>query len=196
MDALNSEFTGKVILFTAPSGAGKTTIVRHLLATYPQQLSFSISATSRSKRSGEMDGQDYYFLSKDAFMKRVAEGDFLEWEEVYQGLYYGTLHSEISRIWGDQKHIIFDVDVHGALDIKEHFGSQCLAIFIRPPSLQTLIDRLKKRQTETPTSLRKRIARVKRELTFEHRFDKVLLNDILEVALKEAEVMVEEFILT
>lgn len=191
-----SIFEGKVIVFTAPSGAGKTTIVRHLIETFPNEIAFSISATSRQIRPSESNGVDYYFLSSSDFQSRIDNGDFLEWEEVYEGLMYGTLYSEIHRIWAEEKHIIFDVDVHGASAIKKHFGDQCLAIFIRPPSLQILINRLKKRNTETPSSLRKRIDRVKEELTFEYRFDKILVNDILEVALKEAEVMVEEFILT
>ena len=188
------DVTKKVVVFTAPSGSGKTTIVRHLLKTYHRQLGFSVSATSREPREGEIDGEDYYFLTAQNFLKHIERGDFLEWEEVYINQYYGTLKSEVTRIWGEEKHIIFDVDVIGAKDIKAHFGEQCLAIFIRPPSIQVVIKRLKKRGSETPANLEKRIARIKRELTFEEAFDKVLINDILDVALKEAELLVEEFI--
>ena len=187
-------FHGKVMVFTAPSGAGKTTIVQHLLATYPDELSFSVSATSRTPRDGEIHGVDYYFLSQDQFQEKIDKGAFLEWEEVYPGQCYGTLLHEIDRIWSVSKHIIFDVDVKGATNIKNHFNDHCLAIFIRPPSLQVLADRLRKRATESTNDLRRRISRVKGELTYENNFDKVLVNDILEVALKEAEMLVEEFL--
>ncbi len=186
---------GKVMIFTAPSGAGKTTIVRHLLGMY-EVLDFSVSATSRARRSKEVDGKDYYFLTSDVFKQKIEQEAFLEWEEVYPNQYYGTLHSEIDRIWKEGKHIIFDVDVNGAMDIKKAFGDRCLSIFIRPPSIQVLIDRLKKRGSETAESLRKRVARIKHEMTFEHRFDRVIVNDILEVALKEAEYLVEEFLVS
>lgn len=187
-------FQGKVIIFTAPSGGGKTTIVRHLLHSYADDLDFSVSATSRGKRSGEIDGKDYYFLSKEEFQDKIDSGAFLEWEEVYTDLFYGTLTSEVDRIWSLKKHIIFDVDVKGAQSIKSYFGDKCLAIFIKPPSLNILVNRLKSRGTEDEQSLRKRITRVKHEMTYEHLFDKILVNDILEVAQKEAALMVEEFI--
>ena len=193
-DSPSNEFAGKVVIFTAPSGAGKTTIVRHLLNTCQQDLDFSISATSRAKRAGEKDGKDYYFLSKEDFQTKIDQDAFLEWEEVYSDLFYGTLKSEVDRIWSFRKHIIFDVDVKGAQSIKSHFGHQCLAIFIKPPSLNILVNRLKSRGTEDETSLRKRITRIKHEMTYEHLFDKILVNDILEVAQKEAALMVEEFI--
>ncbi len=190
----STEFHGKVIIFTAPSGGGKTTIVRHLLNSYSTYLDFSVSATSRAKRPGEKNGKDYYFLSKEEFQSKIRAEAFLEWEEVYADLYYGTLKSEVDRIWSLKKHIIFDVDVKGAQSIKSHFGDRCLAIFIRPPSLNVLINRLKSRGTEDEKSLRKRITRVKHEMTYEQLFDKILVNDILEVAKKEAALMVEEFI--
>ena len=188
------DFQGKVIIFTAPSGGGKTTIVRHLLNTYQDDLDFSVSATSREIRPGEENGKDYYFLTKEEFENKIQAGAFLEWEEVYKDLFYGTLKSEVERIWSLKKHIIFDVDVKGAQSIKSHFGDQCLAIFIKPPSLNILVNRLKSRGTEDEKSLRKRITRVKHEMTYEHLFDKILVNDILEVAQKEAALMVEEFI--
>lgn len=184
---------GKVIIFTAPSGAGKTTVVQHLLTTY-EALDFSISATTRPKRWYEQDGKDYYFITEDDFKLKIEEGKFLEWEEVYTGKYYGTLLSEVQRIWSKGKEIIFDVDVKGATTIKQHFGNDALAVFIKPPSLQILIDRLKERGTESPEALKQRIERVKNELTYEHRFDKILVNDILEVTLKEAEIMIEDFL--
>ena len=182
----------KIIVITAPSGAGKTTIVRHLLKTY-DELDFSVSATNRKKRSHEKDGVDYYFLSTREFKKRVKDDEFLEWEEVYDNQYYGTLKSEVDRIWENGKHIIFDIEVKGATNIKKMYPD-AMVIFIRPPSLSILVDRLKKRKTETEQSLKKRIARVKEELTYENNFDKVLVNDVLEVTLKEAELMIESFI--
>ncbi len=191
---MEDSFEGKVLIITAPSGAGKTTIVQHLLKRFPDSLAFSVSATSRNIRQGEQDGIDYYFLSPGAFMEKVERGEFLEWEEVYKDQYYGTLYSEIDRIWKDRKHIIFDVDVKGAKKLKTHFVSESVAVFVRPPSLQVLVDRLRRRNTETIKSLKKRINRIKEELTYEFQFDKVLVNDILEVTLKEAELLVEEFI--
>lgn len=184
---------GKVIIFTAPSGAGKTTVVRHLLKSF-DFLSFSISVTTRAKRPHEIDGVDYYFIDVPEFQNRIDSKAFLEWEEVYPGKYYGTLVSEISRIWAENKHILFDVDVKGATTIKRYFADNALAVFIKPPSLQVLIDRLKTRATDSPESLRQRIERIKNELTYENRFDKILVNDILEVTLKDAEMMVLDFI--
>jgi guanylate kinase len=184
---------GKVIIFTAPSGAGKTTVVRHLLKHF-DFLSFSISATTRPRRSHEINGVDYYFMDGTEFQNNIDTGSFLEWEEVYPGKFYGTLVSEVSRIWADDKHILFDVDVKGATAIKRYFGENALAVFIKPPSLQILLSRLKTRGTESHESLKQRIERIKNELTFENRFDKILVNDILEVTLKEAEMIVEDFI--
>ena len=188
-----TEFQGKVIILTAPSGAGKTTVVRHLLKKY-DQLAFSISATTRDRRPYETDMVDYYFLDTNTFKQRVASGEFLEWEEVYKDLFYGTLKSEVDRLWSLQKYIVFDVDVLGAMALKEFFGSAALTIFVKPPSLQTLVDRLKARATESTEDLKKRISKINKELSFEQRFDKILVNDILEVSLKEAELRLEEFL--
>jgi len=186
-------FNGKLIVLTAPSGGGKTTIKRHLLKTY-DELGFSISVTTRDKRSKEVDGEDYYFKTVEEF-HRLKEADaFVEWEEVYEGLYYGTLKSEVDRLWKNHKHIIFDVDVNGAKDIKKLYGDNCLAIFIRPPSIQVIIDRLKARATETEVSLAKRILRMEKEMSHEKEFDTILVNDLLAVALKESEYLVESFL--
>jgi guanylate kinase len=182
---------GKLIVVTAPSGAGKTTIVRHLLNKYPQ-LSFSVSATNRAKRDGETDGKDYYFFSTEVFREKVANGEFLEWEEVYDNQYYGTLKSEIERLWAAGKHIIFDVDVRGAQNIQQQYRRRTKSIFVKPPSREILFERLRNRKTETEESLRKRIARAEEELACEKKFDIILLNDNLEVALKEAEAIVEK----
>mgnify|MGYP001828804872 CR=1 FL=1 len=190
-----STFEGKVIVFTAPSGAGKTTIVRHLLKVNAD-LGFSVSATTRSRRAQEVDGKDYYFLTEQEFLTRKQAGEFLEWEEVYDGLFYGTLKSEVDRLWSEQKHIVFDVDVKGALRIKSHFSDRCMAVFVQPPSLKTLIDRLKARGSEDTRSLQKRISRIKHELTFGGNFDAMIINDVLEVTLKEAELMVEDFLVS
>ena len=184
---------GKMIVLTAPSGGGKTTIKKHLLAKYPQ-LAFSISVTTRKIRETETEGVDYYFKSVEAFKQLIEDDAFVEWEEVYQNQFYGTLKSEVERIWAQGKHIIFDVDIYGAQDIKKLYADQCLAIFIRPPSIQVIIERLKARDTETPESLAKRTSRTRKELSFEKEFDKVLMNDILQVAFKDAEVMVETFL--
>jgi len=182
-----------LFIFTAPSGAGKTTIVRHLLKTY-DFLDFSISATTRDMRDHEVDGKDYYFLTPEEFRAKVDDDAFIEWEEVYEDQYYGTLKSEVDRVWESGKHIVFDIEVKGATNIKEIYGDACHAIFIKPPSLEILIERLTNRKTESESSLKKRIARVKREMTYQNTFDAVLVNDLLQVALKEAEFMVETFV--
>jgi guanylate kinase len=183
----------KLIIITAPSGAGKTSIVRELLKKN-DQLAFSISATTRKKRPHEKDGVDYYFLGHEAFKKRIENGEFAEWEEVYENQFYGTLKSEIERIWALDKHIIFDIEVKGAQNIKKAYGDQALAIFIKPPSLETLINRLKNRKTENEKSLKKRIQRAKKELEFENKFDCVVVNDILEDAVKDVEKLLEKFL--
>ncbi len=186
-------FEGKMFIFTAPSGAGKTTIVRHLLDKY-NFLDFSISATTRNKRPHEQDKVDYYFMSVDEFKENVANGAFIEWEEVYENQFYGTLKSEVERIWSNNKHLVFDIDVRGAQNIKRFFGDKCMSVFVRPPSVEVLIDRLINRNTETPESLQKRISKVRREMEYENTFDMVLVNDLLEVSFVEAEHIVETFI--
>lgn len=193
MSKVNDKFKGRMIVFTAPSGAGKTTIVRHLLKTY-DKLDFSVSATTREKRPKEKEGRDYYFMSVETFKSKRRRSKFVEWEEVYENQFYGTLKSEIDRIWADKKYVVFDIDVKGAKSIKKKYGDQCLAVFIKPPSLDIIIQRLKNRKTETEASLKKRIRRIKRELKYENQFDLVLVNDLLEVALKEAELIVENYI--
>jgi guanylate kinase len=184
---------GKLVIVTAPSGAGKTTIVKHLLSV-EANLVFSVSATTRPIRASEEDGKDYYFLSIDNFKQKVKENAFVEWEEVYPGKCYGTLKSEVERIWNNKKHIIFDVDVKGALSLKNKFPDNTISIFIQPPSLEILIDRLQKRNTETPETLATRIERVKYELTFAPQFDHVIVNDNLDKAKQEAQLLVHNFI--
>jgi guanylate kinase len=184
---------GKIIIFTAPSGSGKTTVVRHVLNKF-DFLDFSVSATTRKKRPHEKDGVDYYFMSEEEFKLKRRKRKFAEWQEVYNNQYYGTLKSEIERIWEADKHIVFDIEVKGATNIKKKYGDKALAVFIKVPSLEILIQRLKDRKTESESSLKKRIKRVKRELTYERAFDTVLVNDKLEDTLKEAEKIVEDFI--
>ena len=184
---------GKLIIISAPSGAGKTTIVRHLLAQN-LPLSFSISATSRPKREQEQDKKDYYFLSADEFRERAENGDFLEWEEVYHNQFYGTLKSEIDRIWATGHHVVFDIDVLGGVNLKKQFQEQALSIFIKPPSHECLVERLKGRGTESAESLQKRVAKAEFELGYESQFDKVVVNDILEEAQAEVIDLVQQFI--
>lgn len=176
---------GKAIIFSAPSGGGKTTIVRHLLKQ-DLGLAFSISACTRKPRPNEVDGKDYYFLSTEAFQRKIEEDAFVEWEEFYGGSYYGTLKSEVQRIWEEGKHVIFDVDVKGGISLKQHFGDQALSIFVRPPSVEELKRRLVDRGTETETDLAKRLERATMELSKENDFDYILINDQLEVAFSEA----------
>lgn len=183
----------KLIIVSAPSGAGKTTIVRHLLAM-SLPLSFSVSATSRTPRTGEVDGHDYYFLSADAFRQKIEAGEFLEWEEVYPGTYYGTLKSEVERLWSEGKSVVFDVDVIGGLNIKKIYGDKALAIFVQPPSVETLRLRLYNRSTESEYKIATRIAKAEYELSFAPQFDVVLINDNLQAALVEAEKRVINFL--
>lgn len=185
-----------MVVFTAPSGAGKTTIVRHLLNKYKDALGFSISATTRKKRANEVNGKDYYFLTQDEFKAKTKNGSFVEWEEVYEGQYYGTLKSEIDRQLAAGKKLLFDIDVKGAESIKAKYNEKCLVVFVKPPSFRALVQRLSDRKTETPKSFEKRIKRVKKELLFEHTFDTVLLNDVLDVTLKNAEKIIEENMLS
>lgn len=180
------------MVFTAPSGSGKTTIVRHLLEKF-DQLEFSISATTRSKRDHETDGKDYYFLTVEAFKEKIDQEAFVEWEEVYPGRFYGTLKSEVERIWKEGKFVLFDVDVLGAGSIKKMYGEKCLAVFVKPPSMETLVERLKARRTETPETLEIRKARFLKELEHESYFDMVLINDQLANALADAETLVRNF---
>lgn len=184
---------GKLIIFSAPSGSGKTTIVRHLLAKY-NNLGFSISACTRDRRGrNEVHGKDYYFLTPEDFKTRIDNNEFVEWEEVYPGGYYGTLKSEIERLWASGKHVIFDVDVKGGLKLKEYFQERALAIFVKAPSEEAIKERLMSRGTETEDSLSKRLFKVKFEMSFQDKFDVILVNDDLEAALAKAEELVEDF---
>lgn len=184
---------GKLIIFSAPSGSGKTTIVRHLLAKY-NNLGFSISACTRDRRGrNEVQGKDYYFLTPEEFKNSIDNNEFVEWEEVYPGGYYGTLKSEIERLWAEGKHVLFDVDVKGGLKLKEYFKERALAIFVKAPSEEAIKERLMARGTETEDSLSKRLFKVKFEMSFQDRFDVILLNDNLENALIKAEELVENF---
>jgi guanylate kinase len=185
--------SGKAIIVSAPSGAGKTTIVKHLLKVIPQ-LEFSISACSRPKRDEETHGKDYYFISGDIFREKIARDEFVEWQEVYPGSYYGTLKSEMDRIWKLDKTPIFDVDVVGAVNLKKYFGDHGLGIFIQPPSIEELEHRLKKRGTESDETLRKRVDKAAYELTFANRFDKILVNDNLEIKCREIVESVMDFL--
>lgn len=184
---------GKLIIFSAPSGAGKTTIVQHLLKTLPS-LSFSISATTRQRRGNEVDGQDYYFISKEDFLHKIAHKDFVEFEEVYSGTFYGTLRSELERIWEGGKHIIFDIDVKGGLHLKKKYGDQALAVFVDPPSLEVLIKRLSGRGTDSPSQLTERIKKADEELKYASQFDVILKNHDLKTACAEAEKLVNDFL--
>ena len=187
-------FQGKLFVFSAPSGSGKTTIVRHLLAQEKFNLEFSISATSREARGEEIDGKDYYFISLKEFKQHIKNEDFLEWEEVYRDNFYGTLKSEIERIWAKGKHVIFDIDVAGGLRIKKKFPAQTLAVFVKPPSIDELKIRLKKRKTESDEKINMRIAKASIELATAPQFDKIIKNYDLEVAFKEAETLVGNYL--
>ena len=184
----------KLLVFTAPSGAGKTTVVQHLLDEYRDALGFSVSATTRKKRKYERGGKDYYFISKEEFKKSIDKNEFVEWEEVYEDQFYGTLKSEVERLWKKGKAVVFDIDVKGALNIKKNYGEDSLVVFISPPSLEILIERLKNRGTESEKSLKKRIARVKKEMDYKDKFDIVLINDFLPETFRKAEQIVEDFL--
>jgi guanylate kinase len=185
---------GKLIIFSAPSGSGKTTIVRHLLSKFSNQLAFSVSACTREKRDHEIAGKDYYFLSLADFHKKIANQEFAEWEEVYAGNYYGTLKAEIERLWAEGKNVIFDVDVKGGLKLKEAYGDQALAVFVKVTSEDEIKRRLASRGTESADTLATRLAKVRYEQSFEHEFDEVLINNELHVALENAEDLVERFL--
>lgn len=184
---------GKLLIFCAPSGAGKSTIVKHLM-TLEMRLAFSISCTSRSPRQGELHGREYHFLTPGQFREKIENNEFVEWEEVYPDQFYGTLKSEVERIWGEGYHALFDIDVMGGLNLKGTFGDKALSIFVEPPSMKVLEDRLRSRGTDDEESLQKRIGKAEYELSFAPRFDRILVNDKLEDALAEAESMVGEFL--
>ena len=186
--------TGKLIVFSAPSGSGKTTIVRHLLSKKELNLEFSVSATSREPRDYEIDGKDYYFMSLNEFKQHIKNDDFLEWEEVYRDNFYGTLKSEVQRIWNEGKHVIFDIDVVGGLDIKNIYPEHTLAVFVKPPSVEELKIRLKKRQTESDERINMRVAKASIEMATAPQFDKILINNDLDTALKDAYQLVKSFI--
>ncbi|MEZ5082545.1 MAG: guanylate kinase [Bacteroidales bacterium] len=176
---------GKLIIFSAPSGAGKTTIVKYLLST-DLPIAFSVSAASRPIRPNETNGKDYLFIKPEEFKKKIKNNEFLEWEEVYEDHFYGTLKSEVQRMWDEGKHVVFDVDVEGGLNIKKFYGDKALAIFIMPPTAAHLEQRLRDRSTESEESLKKRLTKANYELTYADKFDTVLINDDLEEAKKKA----------
>ena len=184
----------KIIILAAPSGAGKTSVSRHLLKTFSGQLAFSISAATRSPRNNEKDKVDYYFITAEAFRQKINEHAFAEWEMVYEGKYYGTLKSELERIWHEGKAPLLDVDVKGGIHIQEQYPGQCLSLFIEPPSIEELRRRLEARGTETPESLEARISKATYELSFKDRFNHIIINDKLEHACAEAEAVVRAFL--
>lgn len=185
---------GKAIIFSAPSGSGKTTIVRSLLRSC-NYLAFSISATTRPRRvNREIDGKDYYFLSADEFKGKINKDEFIEWEEVYNGNYYGTLKSEIDRLWSMGKHVIFDVDVKGGIQLKKHFKDKALAIFVKVKDLSVLEQRLRHRNTESDESINKRLAKSEYELSFEEEFDKTVISDELTLTLETSKKIVDDFV--
>jgi guanylate kinase len=190
---LISKMSGKLILFCGPSGSGKTTLVHHLLKNNPN-LCFSVSATTRPKREIEKDGIDYHFLTVEDFKKKIENDEFIEWEEVYKNGFYGTLKSEVEKIWKQDKVAVFDVDVEGGLKIKDKFGDNLLAVFVMPPTINDLHIRLKARETETAESLQARIEKAEHELTYASRFDHVLINDDKEKAFKEAQLLIDDFL--
>jgi len=185
---------GKLIVFSAPSGSGKTTIVKHLLKQEDLCLGFSVSATSRPVRRNEIDGKDYYFISVETFKKHITQNDFVEYEEVYTDNFYGTLKSEVARIWASGKHVIFDIDVVGGLNIKKQYPNRTLAVFVQPPSVEIMEQRLRKRNTETEAKIKERVAKAEKELKFAKEFDVILVNDVLKEAQNKAYKIVKDFI--
>ncbi len=184
----------KVLIFSAPSGSGKSTIVNHILSLYPGSMEFSVSATSRPPRGEEVHGREYYFLSTEEFRQMIAEDKFVEYEEVYEGRFYGTLKSECERIWAAGHVIIFDVDVKGGVNLKRYFGDAALSVFIKAPSVEVLRERLIKRGTDSPEAIEERVAKAEEELTYAPKFDYVLVNDDLSTAYSESEKVVEDFL--
>jgi guanylate kinase len=183
----------KIIIITAPSGAGKTSITHYLLNKYPK-LAFSISAATRSPRGKEQNGVDYYFMSVDAFRQKITEHAFVEWEMVYEGKYYGTLKAELERIWNENRIPVLDIDVKGAIHVQQKFADKCLSIFIEPPSVEELKRRLESRGTESPESLLTRVNKASYEISFNHHFTKTIVNDNLEKACAETEKVVIDFL--
>jgi guanylate kinase len=186
-------FAKKIIVITAPSGAGKTSITRYLLEKIPQ-LSFSISAATRQPRQGEVTGNEYYFLSINEFHRRIKSDEFLEWEMVYEGKYYGTLRSEMERLWNEEKYPLLDIDVQGAIHVNEQYGVNCLSIFIEPPSVQELERRLASRGTESKQELQTRIAKAEYELSFSNQFDEIIVNANLHQACTDTEKLIRNFL--
>jgi len=189
-----ASYLNKLIIIAAPSGAGKTSVTRHLLKAFPDDLSFSISCATRKPRNKEIHGVDYYFISAEEFRRRIDNQEFAEWEMVYHDKYYGTLKSELERIWKQHKAPLLDVDVKGGINIQEQYPQQSLSLFIEPPSIAELEKRLKSRGTESAESLKARLDKASYELSFKDRFDKIIINDQLEVACREAEAAVREFL--
>lgn len=189
----NFQNKGKCIIFSAPSGAGKTSIV-HALINRIDELAFSISACSREQREGEKNGEDYYFIGVEGFKAKIKEGAFIEWEEVYKDHFYGTLKAEVERLWSEGKVVVFDVDVYGGINLKKFFGDAALSYFVLPPSIEVLEERLRKRQTETEDRILLRLSKANEELSKAAMFDKQVLNQDFETAVKEVEVNVKEFI--
>ncbi|MCW5907938.1 MAG: guanylate kinase [Chitinophagales bacterium] len=183
----------KLIVITAPSGAGKSTIVKKLLVHHPA-LSFSVSCTTRAKRDGEVNGRHYYFITVEEFKQKISAGEFVEYEEVYPNQFYGTLKSEVERIWNTRKVVLFDIDVKGALNIKKQFGDDCLTIFIAPPSKESLANRLKNRGTETPKTLKDRIKRSEEELLFADKFDNIVVNKDFDTAYMRVKNLITNFL--
>lgn len=185
---------GKIIILTAPSGAGKTSITRYLLQRFPQQLAFSISAATRKPRGEEKSGVDYYFMSEEEFQEKIRSNAFVEWEMVYEGKYYGTLKAELQRIWAEGKVPVLDIDVKGAIHVQQQFPKTTLSLFIEPPSVDELKRRLMGRGTESPESLQARVSKAAYEISFKHSFSHIIVNARLEQACKEAEALVASFI--
>jgi len=184
----------KIIIITAPSGAGKTSITRHLLNTFPGKLAFSISAATRKARGNEKNGVDYYFISKEDFTNKIQHEEFAEWEMVYEGKYYGTLKSELARIWNLGKVPVLDIDVKGAIHVQQQYPETTLSVFIQPPSVDELKRRLQSRGTESEESLNARVNKASYELSFKHYFDHIIINDDLDKAVKQAEEIVKAFL--